>query len=146
FDKTGTITEGKPKVTDILTAEGISKEELLILAASGEKGSEHHLGEAIVRDAEEKGLPSTKTDASAAIPGHGIEVMIDGATLSLGNRKLMDERHDQLGKMATMSDDLASQGKTPMYIARDNEILGIIAVADTVKESSIKAIEKLHRM
>ncbi|MDE1548555.1 heavy metal translocating P-type ATPase [Jeotgalibaca caeni] len=146
FDKTGTITEGKPKVTDIVTAEGISKEELLILAASGEKGSEHPLGEAIVRDAEEKGLPFKKTEAFEAIPGHGIEVMIDGATLSLGNRKLMDERHVQLGKMATMSDDLASQGKTPMYIARDNEILGIIAVADTVKESSIKAIEKLHRM
>lgn len=146
FDKTGTITEGKPKVTDIVTAEGISKEELLILAASGEKGSEHPLGEAIVRDAEEKGLPFKKTEAFEAIPGHGIEVMIDGATLSLGNRKLMDERHVQLGKMATMSDDLASQGKTPMYIARDNEILGIIAVADTVKESSLRAIKKLHKM
>lgn len=146
FDKTGTITEGKPKVTDIITAKGISQEELLMLAASGEKGSEHPLGEAIVKDAEEKGLSLKKTEAFEAIPGHGIEVKIDGATLSLGNRKLMDERNVQLGKLAKVSDELASQGKTPMYISRGSEILGIIAVADTVKESSLRAIEKLHKM
>ncbi|MDC3417014.1 heavy metal translocating P-type ATPase [Aquibacillus salsiterrae] len=146
FDKTGTITEGKPKVTDIVTANGISEEELLILAASAEKGSEHPLGEAIVRGAEEKGLSFQNTNAFNAIPGHGIEVEIDEKRLLLGNKKLMDDRNISLGSLAKTSDDLANEGKTPMYIAIDDKIAGIIAVADTVKENSKKAIEKLHEM
>lgn len=146
FDKTGTITEGKPKVTDIITAEGISKTELLTLSASAEKGSEHPLGEAIVNSAEEKGLAFLKTETFHAIPGHGIEVTINGQHLLLGNKKLMDERHIGLENLASASDALASQGKTPMYIAKDGKIAGIIAVADTVKESSLRAIKKLHKM
>ena len=146
FDKTGTITEGKPKVTDIITAEGISETELLTLSASAEKGSEHPLGEAIVNRAEEKGLAFLKTETFNAIPGHGIEVTINGQHLLLGNKKLMDERHIGLGNLASASDALASQGKTPMYIAKDGKIAGIIAVADTVKESSLRAIKKLHKM
>ena len=146
FDKTGTITEGKPKVTDIITAEGISETELLTLSASAEKGSEHPLGEAIVNSAEEKGLAFLKTETFNAIPGHGIEVTINGQDLLLGNKKLMDERHIGLGNLASASDALASQGKTPMYIAKDGKIAGIIAVADTVKESSLRAIKKLHKM
>lgn len=146
FDKTGTITEGKPKVTDILTAEGISETELLTLSASAEKGSEHPLGEAIVNSAEEKGIAFLKTEMFNAIPGHGIEVTINGQHLLLGNKKLMDEGHIGLGNLASASDELASQGKTPMYIAKDGKIAGIIAVADTVKESSLRAIEKLHKM
>jgi Cu+-exporting ATPase len=146
FDKTGTITEGKPKVTDIITAEGISETELLTLSASAEKGSEHPLGEAIVNSAEEKGLAFLKTETFNAIPGHGIEVTINGQHLLLGNKKLMDERHIGLGNLASASDALASQGKTPMYIAKDGKIAGIIAVADTVKESSLRAIKKLHKM
>ena len=146
FDKTGTITEGKPKVTDIITAEGISETELLTLSASAEKGSEHPLGEAIVNSAEEKGLAFLKTETFNAIPGHGIEVTINGQHLLLGNKKLMDERHIGLGNLASASDALASQGKTPMYSAKDGKIAGIIAVADTVKESSLRAIKKLHKM
>jgi len=146
FDKTGTITEGKPKVTDIITAEGISETELLTLSASAEKGSEHPLGEAIVNSAEEKGLAFLKTETFHAIPGHGIEVTINGQHLLLGNKKLMDEWHIGLGNLASASDALASQGKTPMYIAKDGKIAGIIAVADTVKESSLRAIKKLHKM
>ena len=146
FDKTGTITEGKPKVTDIITAEGISETELLTLSASAEKGSEHPLGEAIVNSAEEKGLAFLKTETFNAIPGHGIEVTLNGQHLLLGNKKLMDERHIGLGNLASASDALASQGKTPMYIAKDGKIAGIIAVADTVKESSLRAIKKLHKM
>lgn len=146
FDKTGTITEGKPKVTDIITAEGISETELLTLSASAEKDSEHPLGEAIVNSAEEKGLAFLKTETFNAIPGHGIEVTINGQHLLLGNKKLMDERHIGLGNLASASDALASQGKTPMYIAKDGKIAGIIAVADTVKESSLRAIKKLHKM
>ena len=146
FDKTGTITEGKPKVTDIITAEGISETELLTLSASAEKGSEHPLGEAIVNSAEEKVLAFLKTETFNAIPGHGIEVTINGQHLLLGNKKLMDEWHIGLGNLASASDALASQGKTPMYIAKDGKIAGIIAVADTVKESSLRAIKKLHKM
>lgn len=146
FDKTGTITEGKPIVTDIITVSGISKSELLSLAASAEKGSEHPLGEAIVKGAEEKGLNLKKTSAFNAIPGHGIEVTIDEKNLLLGNKKLMDDQGISLGVLAEKSDQLANEGKTPMYIAMNHEIAGIIAVADTVKENSIKAIEKLHQM
>ncbi|MGI1658712.1 MAG: heavy metal translocating P-type ATPase [Desulfitobacterium sp.] len=146
FDKTGTITEGKPRVTDVLVANGITQSDLLQLAASAEKGSEHPLGEAIVKDAEEKGLEFKKLDAFKAIPGHGIEVDIEGKHLLLGNRKLMVESKISLENMERASDRLAEEGKTPMYIAIDNQLAGIIAVADTVKENSKKAIERLHGM
>lgn len=146
FDKTGTITEGKPKVTDIIVTEGISKEDLLLLTASAEKGSEHPLGEAIVKGAEDKGLTLLNTNNFTAIPGRGIEVMVDGKKLLAGNKKLMNERKIDLGFFAETSNELASQGKTPMYIAINNQIAGIIAVADTVKENSVKAIQKLHKM
>ena len=146
FDKTGTITEGKPKVTDVVVAKGIAENDLLQLAASAEKGSEHPLGEAIVKGAEEKGLEFKKLDFFKAIPGHGIEVKIEGKDILLGNRKLMIESKISLENLEKTSDKLAGEGKTPMYIAIDNKIAGIIAVADTVKENSKKAIEKLHEM
>ncbi|AGY82985.1 MULTISPECIES: heavy metal translocating P-type ATPase [Carnobacterium] len=146
FDKTGTITEGKPKVTDIVTTNGLSETDLLILAASAEKGSEHPLGEAIMNGAKERNLALIKTESFKAIPGLGIEVIINGQHLLLGNKKLMTESRISLEKLAAASDKLADQGKTPMYIAKDGNIAGIIAVADTVKENSLKAIEKLHRM
>lgn len=146
FDKTGTITEGKPKVTDVIVANGMAEDELLQLAASAEKGSEHPLGEAIVKGAEEKGLEFKKTDSFKAIPGHGIEVKIEGKSILAGNRKLMVESNISLKKLEKISDKLAGEGKTPMYIAIDNKMAGIIAVADTVKENSKKAIEQLHKM
>ncbi|MDF2671792.1 MAG: copper-translocating P-type ATPase [Clostridiales bacterium] len=146
FDKTGTITEGKPKVTDVVVTNGIAPNELLQLAASAEKGSEHPLGESIVKGAEEKELEFKKLDLFKAIPGLGIEVKIDDKNILLGNRKLMVERNISLEKLEETSDKLASEGKTPMYIAIDSKMAGIIAVADTVKENSKKAIEKLHKM
>lgn len=146
FDKTGTITEGKPKVTDIITVNENTEEEILQLTASAEKGSEHPLGEAIVRAAEDKGLGFMKLEHFNAIPGHGIEVTVDGKTLLAGNRKLMDDRKISLAALENMSDELARQGKTPMYVAINAQIAGIIAVADTVKENSLKAIEKLRKM
>lgn len=146
FDKTGTITEGKPKVTDIITTEDIDKDYLLQVAASAEKGSEHPLGEAIVRGAEEKNLAIKKLEQFKAIPGHGIEVSIDGKNILLGNRKLMVERNISLENLEETSHRLAGEGKTPMYIAMEGRLSGIIAVADTVKENSKKAIEKLHAM
>ena len=146
FDKTGTITEGKAKVTDVVVTNGISENDLLQLAASAEKGSEHPLGEAIVKGAEEKGLEFKKVDSFKAIPGHGIEVKIDNKTMLLGNRKLIVENNISLGDLETTSDRLATEGKTPMYVTINGKLVGIIAVADTVKESSKKAIERLHSM
>ena len=146
FDKTGTITEGKPVVTDIVVADGVTENELLQLAASGEKGSEHPLGEAIVKDAEEKGLDLMNTDSFEAIPGHGIRASVNGKDLLLGNKKLMIDRKISLGSLEEDSDILAQEGKTPMYISIDNKLGGIIAVADTVKKNSKKAIERLHHM
>jgi Cu+-exporting ATPase len=146
FDKTGTLTEGKPKVTDIVTVEDIDQNYLLQIAASAEKGSEHPLGEAIVKGAEEKSLEFKKVESFKAIPGYGIEVSIDGKKIVLGNRKLMIESKISLEKLEEVSNKLAEEGKTPMYIAIENKISGIIAVADTVKENSKKAIESLHAM
>ena len=146
FDKTGTITEGKPKVTDIVTIGDISKDYLLQLAASAEKGSEHPLGEAIVKGAEEKGLEFKKLDFFTAIPGYGIEVIIDNKKMLLGNKKLMVERNISLENLEDTSHRLASEGKTPMYIVLEDKLIGVVAVADTVKESSKRAIEKLHSM
>jgi P-type Cu+ transporter len=146
FDKTGTITEGKPKVTDVVVTDGITENDLLQLAASAEKGSEHPLGEAIVKGAEERGLEFKKLDFFKAIPGHGIEVKIDGKNILLGNRKLMVESNISLENLEETSHKLAGEGKTPMYVAIDNKMAGIVAVADTVKENSKRAIEKLHKM
>lgn len=146
FDKTGTITEGKPEVTDVVTVSGITRERLLQIAASGEKGSEHPLGEAIVRAAEKGNIETLQAENFNAIPGHGIEVTIDGINTLIGNRKLMDERGITLGELEPESDRLAGEGKTPMYVAMDGKIAGIIAVADVVKESSAKAIKKLQSM
>lgn len=146
FDKTGTITEGKPKVTDIVVTKEIAEEYLLQLAASAEKGSEHPLGEAIVKEAEEKGVEFKKLDFFKAIPGHGIEVKIDGKTMLLGNRKLIVESNIPFENLEETSHKLAEEGKTPMYVAIDGKMAGIIAVADTVKENSKKAIDMLHKM
>ncbi|MBF7095570.1 heavy metal translocating P-type ATPase [Alkalibacter mobilis] len=146
FDKTGTITEGKPEVTDIFTTTGIDEEKLLQVTASAEKGSEHPLGEAIVRQAESNGLKALKTSNFNAIPGHGIEVVIENSSIVVGNRKLMTDRKISLTSLENESDRLAGEGKTPMYIAVDGNLAGIIAVADVVKESSAKAIKKLHEM
>lgn len=146
FDKTGTITEGKPKVTDVIAAGGVDKDELLQLAASAEKGSEHPLGEAIVKSAEEKGMDFKKLDFFKAIPGFGIQVRIDGKDILLGNKKLLTENNVPLENQEEMYEKLAQEGKTPMYAAVDGKMAGIIAVADTVKESSRRAIEKLHKL
>ncbi len=146
LDKTGTITEGKPEVTDIITVGNIPEDRLLQIAASGEKGSEHPLGEAIVRGAGKANLEMLKVETFEAIPGHGIEVVIKGDNILIGNKKLMQDREIALGALQEKSDILASEGKTPMYIAINQELSGIIAVADVVKESSAKAIRQLKSM
>ena len=147
FDKTGTITEGKPVVTDILVADSaLSEAELLTLAASAEQGSEHPLGEAIVGAAKERQLPLAEGSDFSAIPGHGICVTVNERVLLLGNIKLMKEEAIELSTFVQQADRLAEEGKTPMFVAKDGSFAGIIAVADTVKDSSQTAIARLHKM
>ncbi|NCB00023.1 MAG: copper-translocating P-type ATPase [Clostridia bacterium] len=149
FDKTGTITEGRPSVTDVLPASGFTADELLALAAAAEKGSEHPLGEAIVRGANERSLALAEASAFQAIPGHGIAVSIAGRKVLLGNMRLMMRENMALPADSsghTDADRLAHEGKTPMFIAVDGQYAGLIAVADTVKPSSAKAIAQLHKM
>lgn len=146
LDKTGTITDGKPKATDIIAAENVDESYLLKIAASCEKASEHPLAEAIVKEAQLRKIEFLEVDSFNAVPGHGIKSAVDGKNIILGNGKFMRENDVDLNDMENKSHQLASQGKTPMYIASDNKLLGIIAVADTVKKNSKKAIEKLHSM
>ena len=146
FDKTGTITEGRPVVTDIKTFNNADSDEILQIAASAEVGSEHPLGEAIVATAKDRRLALTPSQDFQAIPGHGLQVSLNGQVVLLGNRKLMVDHAIDLSVGNGLSDQLAAEGKTPMFIAVDGKLLGIIAVADTVKKNSIAAIQKLHRM
>jgi len=146
FDKTGTITEGKPTVTDVITIEGVEKNQLLQVTASAEKGSEHPLGQAIVRGAEEKSLEMLPMEHFESLTGRGIEAQMDGQTVLAGNRKLMEERNISLRALEAESDRLAEEGKTPMYVALNGKLSGIVAVADVVKQSSRDAIRELHNM
>jgi len=145
FDKTGTITYGKPVVTDILTND-IKEDELLMIAASSEKASEHPLGEAIVNEAIKKGLQLKEVSSFTALPGAGIEVVIEDKNILLGNYKLMVDNDIELDTFEKAAIELADMGKTPMYVAIDKKISGVIAVSDVIKESSKKAIERLHNM
>jgi Cu+-exporting ATPase len=148
FDKTGTITEGKPEVTDIVGSGERSKDTdlFLQLVAAAEKGSEHPLASAIVREAEKRGLVLPVVTDFQAIPGRGIEAVINGVSVLAGNKKLMDERGISLAELEADSDRLAGEGKTPMYVALDSKAAGIVAVADVLKPSSKAAIERLHKM
>ena len=130
-------------VTDIITTGKYSEIEILRLAASGEKGSEHPLGEAIVDEAIKRNLELVKWSNFQAIPGHGIEFKVNGKDIVLGNIKLMQERNIKMS-LINEAEELANAGKTPMYVVIDKELVGIIAVSDTVKEDSIIAINKLH--
>ena len=154
LDKTGTITEGKPSVTDITLSNGTGRspggglppDELLRLAASAERGSEHPLGEAIVQEAQSRGLTLAEAEEFEAVPGHGIEAQVEGHRLVLGNLKLMQDRRLELNGLAAQGEALSQQGKTPMYVAVDGQVAGVIAVADTVKPGAREAVDELHRM
>ena len=145
FDKTGTLTEGKPIVTDVLSNH-YSKDEILALAASAEKASEHPLGEAIVKAAEEKWLELFEVKDFLAIPGRGIEVKVGEKDILLGNKALLEDKKIAFGNLVEKAQSLAEQGKTPMFIVIDGVLEGIVAVADTVKPTSKKAIKELHKM
>lgn len=146
LDKTGTITVGKPVVTDIHVMVHMSKDKLLQIAASAEKGSEHPLGEAIVKEAREKQIELLETEHFMALPGYGIEAKIDGEEVLLGNEKLIRERGMVEKESMEISREYAMEGKTPMFVVISGKIAGLICVADTVKESSKQAIEQLTKM
>jgi Cu+-exporting ATPase len=146
LDKTGTLTKGEPSVTDIVESKRFTQKEILTLSASAERRSEHPLGEAIVKKAMEEGLTLLDPKDFQAIAGQGIEATIDSKRILLGNKKMMDERKVNLHGMADRSEQLSYEGKTPMFLAVDGEMAGVIAVADTLKDHSKKAVEALHRM
>ncbi len=146
LDKTGTITKGKPELTDIVMSEQspINEEQLLKLAASVEKVSEHPLAQAIVEGAQARNVEFAQVENFEAIPGHGVVAEVDGRHVLIGNLKLMNRENVSLGTLEEKSRSLADDGKTPMYVAIDNKAAGIVAVADTVKEDSAEAIKALQ--
>ncbi|MDA8084021.1 MAG: heavy metal translocating P-type ATPase [Nitrospiraceae bacterium] len=145
FDKTGTLTKGRPGVTGIIQ-DAISPDELLLYAASAEKGSEHPLGEAIVRKALEQNLPLKDARTFRAIPGHGIAADIEGREVLLGNEKLMRDEGIDLARLFDDAQRIAGEGKTPMFVSIDRRAAGIIAVADTLKEESVAAVKSLRAL
>jgi Cu+-exporting ATPase len=146
LDKTGTITRGEPSLTDVVAAPGYKDEDVLRLAASLERGSEHPLGEAIVKGAESRGIKLPDTEGFAAIPGHGVGGRIEGRGVLLGNARLMRERGVAIDALESGWQRLAGEGKTPVYVAVDGALAGLVAVADTVKPDSRAAIAALKRL
>jgi len=146
LDKTGTLTRGEPKVTDIISVPSSSQEEILQLAASAEHGSEHPLGEAIVKAASEKKLKLSPASDFNAVPGHGIEALVEGKKLLLGNLKLIKNKGLSLNGLEEEANRLWEKGKTVMFIALDSQVVGIIAVADTIKPNAKEALEEIHKM
>jgi len=146
LDKTGTITIGKPSLTDMLLTPNQNENDVLRLAASVEKSSEHPLAQAIVEGAQARGLKLSDVQTFDAIPGHGVSATVEGHRLLIGNLKLMNLEGIALGDLEEKSKALADDGKTPMYVALDGKAAGIIAVADTVKEDSKTAIAVLKKM
>ncbi len=146
LDKTGTITEGKPSLTDIVSLGKYSKTDLLKFSASIEKGSEHPLATAIMDNAEKKKIPLAKVTGFNAIPGHGVEGIVEDKRIYFGNLKLMKKEGIPLNGFNKYASSMADEGKTPMFMAIDGEAAGIIAVADTVKEDSLSVIQELEKM
>lgn len=145
FDKTGTLTKGKPEVTDIVAA-GLSEMDVLLYAASAEKGSEHPLGEAIIKKAVDMRLEVRSPERFSAVPGHGIKATVNWKKVMLGNEKLMLEEGVGVDVLKHKAVTLSEQGKTPMFVSVDNRMAGIIAVADTLKEDSVSAVKALHNL
>ncbi|MBI3393695.1 MAG: copper-translocating P-type ATPase, partial [Nitrospirae bacterium] len=144
FDKTGTLTRGEPEVTDIVSAAGERPDEILRLAASVEKGSEHPLGEAVLRRAAAGKIDLSTATGFAAIPGRGVEASVDGVKVLLGTERLMREKGADPGAVQADADRLAGEGKTPMYVARGEKVIGLIAVADRPKENARSVVAALH--
>ena len=146
LDKTGTLTQGQPQVTDVLPLTGWTPDQLLALAAAAEVNSEHPLGQAIVAGARERELALPEVTDFQSLTGSGIQVRLDQATYYLGNRRLMQEQGLDLGQAEDQAAALAAGGKTPIYVANEHELLGLIAVADPLKATSPEAVRRLKAM
>jgi Cu+-exporting ATPase len=146
FDKTGTLTKGEPSVTDIVAVQADQQSNILRLTAIAEKNSEHPLGEAIVRGAEKEALDIPDPEWFNSIPGQGVEAKIEGTSLLVGNRKLMKERSIDFQNLIPQAEEMEAEGKTVMFVATGGRPAGLIAVADTLKETSVEAIRRLHQM
>ncbi|CAM3867210.1 heavy metal translocating P-type ATPase [Alkalicoccus chagannorensis] len=146
FDKTGTITEGKPVVTDLIPAAGMSEEELLQVTASVENSSEHPLGEAIVAEANARGASLSEAEQFQSITGHGLEAVLDGRRVLVGNEKLMQTNGIDVSDLLPNASSLAEAGRTPMFVGVDGEAAGLVAVADTLKKDVKQSVEQLQDM
>jgi Cu+-exporting ATPase len=146
LDKTGTLTRGEPELTDIMVEDGVSEEELLRLIASAERGSEHPLGEAIVRGAKDRGFPLAEVDAFEAVSGGGIRARVEGRGVLVGSRRFLSESGVSDDGLLPRGEELAREGKTPVFVAVDGVPAGLVAVADVVREESREAIERLHSL
>lgn len=146
LDKTGTITEGAPRVTDLLPAEGVSETELLTLAAALESRSEHPLAKAVLADAEAKAITPPEVTDFAALPGNGLAAKLDGMDIYAGNAAFIQTKLPLPAALAQQAEKLASEGKTPLFFGGAGRLLGVIAVADTIKEDSPEAIRQLQNM
>jgi P-type Cu+ transporter len=146
LDKTGTLTRGEPELTDIMVEDGVSEEELLRLIASAERGSEHPLGEAIVRGAKDRGFPLAEVDAFEAVSGGGIRARVEGRGVLVGSRRFLSESGVSEDGLLPRGEELAREGKTPVFVAVDGVPAGLVAVADVVREESREAIERLHSL
>lgn len=146
LDKTGTVTNGKPTLTDVMVADGFNENEMLRLVAAAEKNSEHPLAEAIVEGIKEKGIDIPSSETFEAIPGFGIESNVEGKQLLIGTRRLMKKCNIDIEEVSKSMEELEREGKTAMLIAIDKEYAGIVAVADTVKDTSKVAIARLKKM
>ncbi|MCC7449930.1 MAG: heavy metal translocating P-type ATPase [Anaerolineae bacterium] len=146
FDKTGTLTRGEPEVVDVVNGSGISREELLQLAAAAETGSEHPLAQAVIKAAQTRNLPIAPTSNFEAIPGHGLQATVNGRTVFIGNRKLMADRHIHLDGLAAQADTLSGAGRTVVYVAADDQPAGIIAIADQVRPGAKDAVKALQNL
>lgn len=146
LDKTGTITEGKPVLTDVRTYSGITEAELLLLGASAERGSEHPIARSIVEGAEKRGVALLEPEQFKAVPGRGIDATVKGKHILAGNVKLMKENRIDVSQAEKDAADLSAQGRTLMYLAVDGKLAGLMAAADTVKPTSRQAIQKLRKL
>lgn len=146
LDKTGTVTLGEPSLTDVITLGSVDEDTLLALAASAERASEHPLGEAIVAGAQTRQLSLSDPEAFLATPGHGITATVDGRHVTLGNLKFMADQEVGAGAAKAVLERLSGEGKTAMVVGVDGELGGVIAVADTIKDDSVAAIRRMHRL
>ncbi|WP_406655510.1 heavy metal translocating P-type ATPase [Methanolobus sp. ZRKC2] len=146
FDKTGTLTKGEPELTDVIPFGDFEENEVLVIAASAEKGSEHPLGEAIVRGAEERNLTTDNAERFSSIAGKGVEASVKGSKILLGTRKLMEDNNIGISSAEKKMEELESLGRTAMIAAKDGNVIGLVAVADTLKENSEEAVEKIRNM